>query len=328
MPPAYSPSWSDNIGLPATFDGRLGAGGSPFHPRPIVTYAETRYEQFNPPELLSEWVRRTGGRYPELVKGYETPRLLERNEFYFSASFDDAMTAPMLCLINTELNVRGIAPAWRRIPRYAAHVGRSETVSLGPARVRKLSARVKRNLMRRWVDLEWLRSELGSRHETHFRQWRDVFSEDPAKAAAAFGRVNRVQSHGGGRYGPLAPHRVLFSLSIPALHKIALTGLIDRDEGKRSQNVRQRVQDSFRPILESLMERPKHPLSREDVERRLVYCEAIELAQASPSDAARIVGWMTGSPVTRQTIVTMRSRIADQCGLTTKAWRPMRGSHA
>lgn len=290
-----------------------------------------RFEQFDPWSIHRQWVATQGDvarRLIDVVNAYDSPTLLDRNSYYFDQNFDDAMTARMLWSINTELTRRGVAPAWRRIPLYAAPGGRLPKVAPAAGTPRKLSSAVKRNLMRRWVDLEWLRFELGPSHETSFRIWRNAFSDDANQAAAVFAKVNRVQSHGGGRYAPLQPYQVLRSLAIPPLHKIALTGLIDRDGAERSANVRRRVQERYRPQFEAMMERDRRPLEADEVSRRLLYCEAIELAKGGLTDAATVLRWMTGKAVTRQTVGVMKERIARQCGLRTAYWRPVKSARA
>lgn len=85
-----------------------------------------------------------------------------------------------------------------------------------------------------------------------------------------------------------------------------------------------RLKTTYRPALEELMTRGRYALTQEAVERRLLYCEAIELAQGRPTDAATYFGWMTGEKVSRQTMHEMRDKLREQCGFKTRAWLDIR----
>lgn len=115
--------------------------------------------------------------------------------------------------------------------------------------------------------------------------------------------------------------RVIDALNVPKLHRRALTGLIDRDAGDRVTNAEKRVRERYRPALEALMKRTRYPLTQDQVDRRVQQCLAIDLADGSVTDAAKVLGWMTGEPVTRQSMHEAKRKIVAQCGFHTKVWR-------
>jgi len=266
--------------------------------------------------------------FDELFRTYEVPKLVEQVRLNFQLSFNQDHPIRLLWLLNLELTRRGVAPAWRGIPEFFNVRGAKDSAGDAtgtslPGAIRKLTATQKNSLLRRWIDLEWLWVELGPSHLTRQKTWRGAFDADFTKAAAAFEKINAVRSHGGGKIGPLPAFQTLFRLDLPERVRTPLAGLIARDEGERLKNVRMRVQTRIRPLVEALMERATHPLTQDEVDLRLLYCEAIELARGHPAEAAQIYHWMTGNRVSRQNMQIMKGRIADQCKLTTKAWRPV-----
>ena len=255
--------------------------------------------------------------------GMSLDELRQSNAKWFAEPIAFELTAPALWTLNLELTRRGVAPMWRGVPRFI------KAMRLNPAtpgrEERRLGDAATKSVMKRWIDMEWLRLQLGSVHRTKYRLWQNAFSDDLELAIAAFAKVNVVWSTGSGHHngkaGTKPPHDVVDRLSIPALRRLGLTGLIDRDSGEKVRNMEKRIREKLRPLLQALTQRPVLPLTDDEVERREVYCRAIELAVGSPTDAARIFGWMTGESISRQTMHEMRTKIAAQCGLTTRAWR-------
>lgn len=235
-----------------------------------------------------------------------------------------ANTVARLWLINTKLTALGIAPAWRDIPAFVRSNPPPPTPP-GAVRVRPLGDSLRRSLLRRWIDLEWLRALLGPKHVPRFAKWGDAFSADQAKAERTWARINGVSSSGGGKFGAETPYKVVHGLDLAQRDLFGLVGLINRDAGELLKNARKRVERSIRPTMELLMARASRPLSRAEVERRLVGCEALEIAKGRPAEAATVFGWMTGEPITRQSMHAMRDKVAEQCGLRTRAWT---GRHA
>ncbi len=264
-------------------------------------------------------------RWIELSVGLEALTLIElreKNAHWFSQSIAFELTKPMLWLVNIELTRRGIAPQWRGVPRFVrvARVPPTSPLSAGP---RRLGEVAQKNLMKRWIDLDWLRRVLGVSHVTKQKSWQDVFSADDDRAYRAFAKVNLINSHSTERIGPAnSAYEVMYKLDVPDLLRLGLTGLMNRDAGELVHNAGKRLKRTVRPRLEGLMARPAYPLTAEGVERRMIYAEAIELAVGSPTDAVTVYGWMTGDSVTRQSMHEMKTKLAEQCKLTTRAWRP------
>ena len=280
------------------------------------------YEQFNPIRALAElslakpaWVANQRTQ----VDGGTIDRLREMNRHWFSQNFGMNETAAMLWLINLRLTALGIAPAWRHGPFHSDLAARAPNPSR-PGGKQMLGSARKKAYMRRWIDLEWLRAELGHDHQIEHTPWRHACSANRQFAEAAWDRVNRVQSSGGGSFGVQGAYMVVTRLRVPKLHRVALTGLVDKHTARRRATALRRVKDDIRPRLEQLKRRPHSPLTPAQVEHRVQISEAIELGQGVPSHAAVISRWMTGKSITPQSIQVMRDKIAEQCKLTRMYW--------
>ena len=290
-------------------------------------------DRFNPVSKLKAQNASMTPRWLELSQGRESMSLAElhvQNAYWFKQPISFELTQPTLWLINEEFTRRGVAPQWRGIPRFVRSVGDGTMVVMRGNGTRRFSDATQRYLMKRWIDLEWLRVELGPKHITKQKIWQDVFSEDFDQAVRAFAKVNVVVGHGtdkgvgDGKMGPKhaasAAFRVVHKLSVPLLVRLGLTGLINRDAGELVRNAEKRIHAKIRPRMEALKERAAHALTSEEVERRLLFCLAMELAVGSPADAVKVFRWMTGETVSRQSMHEMRQKIALQCDLTTRAW--------
>jgi hypothetical protein len=280
------------------------------------------FQTFNPCATVAELEQNdpaTWLKHRQELADADLASLRRQNAHWFAEPTGMAKMVGMVWLINQEFTKRGVAPAWRAGPEF---VKVKAPPPPAPAQTRPLllGDTARRNLLRRWVDMEWLRRELGPAHFPRTARWAGAFSTDEATAIQAFLSVNAVTSKGGGKAGPLTPYKTLYQLDVPGLHRLALTGLVDRDAGELARNARKRVQDRYRPRLEALTVRDTYPLSDEEVGRRLLFCEAIELARGSPTDAARVFRWMTGEVVTRQSVHEMKNKIAAQCKLRGRAW--------
>ena len=244
--------------------------------------------------------------------------LLGVNRKWFPEPMGLTVAVGTIWLVNLELTRRGIAPAWRGLPKFLT-VKAPPPVNPNTPDFIRLGDTMKRSLMRRWVDIEWLRSALGPTHLTTSVGWREAFSADYQAAVRGFAKVNNLRMDAG-RPRPVTPFKTLYRLNVPGLHRRALEGLVDRDAGEARVNAQKRVRESIRPKMVALMLRPTYRLTQAEVDRRLIFCEAIELAKGSPTDASLFFKWMTGETVSRQTMHEMRNKIAVQCKLTTQAW--------
>ena len=282
-------------------------------------------QPFNPHEQVKIQNAKMHPRWVELSHGLDAKSLgdlRDLNAYWFGQVLGFEFTIPMLWQINRELSSRGIAPGWRGIPRFV-QAARLPPVSPLNKGVRSLGEVAKKNLMKKWIDLEWLRCQLGSSHLTKLKVWQGAFADDFDKAVLTFVKVNFVRAHGGGKIGPRPAFKVVYGLAIPKLHRLGLTGLINRDAGELVRNMEKRLKTRIRPLLEAEMHRPAYPLTAAEVERRLLCCQAIELAVGSPTDATVIFRWITGESVTRQSMHEMKTKIAAQCNLGTRAWKPI-----
>lgn len=286
----------------------------------------TKVQQFNPHDLTRAQNEISLPRWNELKRTFEIMTIDElraANSYWFLQSMTFELTAPAIWVINTELTKRGVAPRWRGVPRFVkkALLSIPSPISKGPPRLGDVGTK---NLMKRWVDLEWLRIELGPSHVPRLKIWTNVFAADLDQAISIFKKVNVVWAHGGGKVGTKPAYKVVHGLNLPKVVRFGLTGLIDRDSGERVRNMEKKVAQRIHPSMDALMTRDVSPLTLDEVKRRLLYCEAIELAFGRPTDAAKIFLWMTGETVSRQTMHEMRKKIAEQCQLTSRAWKPIK----
>jgi hypothetical protein len=289
--------------------------------------AALTFRQLDPPAVLKaetaakpeEWERRL-----ENLRNSTVAELQEENAHWLREPMSLDTAVAMVWAINLEFTRRGVAPRWRNALEFL-HVRPWEMASPVPPTIppvgRPLGNGMRLKLLLRWTDLEWLRAELGPEHQATFRPWRSLFHA-PAFGGAyrVFKQINRVRSNRGQPEIPQA-WRVINALNVPSLHRRALTGLIDRDAGERATNAEKRVRKRYRPALEELMKRKRYPLTQDQVDRRVQQCLAIDLADGRITDAAKVLGWMTGKPVTRQSMHEAKLKIVEQCGFNTKVWR-------
>lgn len=288
------------------------------------------YEQFNPIAKLAElqgtkpaWIAdaRRG------IDGATADGLYVMNQHWFRQDFGMKETAAMLWLVNQRLTGLGIAPAWRHGPLHVDLYARVPNPS-SPGGTQMLGSMRKKALMRRWIDLAWLHAVLGPQHHHDHRAWQHAFATDRHVAEAAWGRINRVASTGASSFGVEGAYMVLTRLKVPDPHRVALTGLIDKNTAQRRETAHRRVRDDVRPRLERLKSRAQYPLTPEQFEHRMLVAEAIELGQGLPATSAMIFGWMTGRSISPQSIQVMRDKIADQCQLTRMYWCRRRAAPA
>lgn len=289
-----------------------------------------RFEQFNPIAKLADLQGVQPAWVSEARVGVETAtveELREMNCHWFNEDFGMKETVAMLWLVNLRLTRLGIAPAWRRGPPHTDLNARVPN-PVRPGGMQMLGSLRKKALMRRCIDLEWLRAVLGPEHRHNHRVWRHAFAADPQVAETAWGRINQVGSTGGSSFGVEGAYMVVTRLKVPILHRVALTGLIDKNTAKRRATAQQRLRDDVGPRLEGLMCRARHPLTPTQFEHRMRVSEAIELGQGVPAASAMIFKWITGRSITSQSIQVMREKIADQCQLTRMYWRRKRAAPA
>ncbi|MDI4634706.1 hypothetical protein J7U46_16720 [Pelomonas sp. V22] len=283
---------------------------------------ESRYVQFAPPEIARRLDLASYPTHPKQVEALKALTLADlraENNKWLREPVGWARMVSLVWEINCEFTRRGIGPAWREIPEFI-HAG-APAPPRAPGKPRALSDQLKLNLLKRWIDLEWLRTVLGPNHATAWTAFAPLFDPDPAVAMRGYFAATRIKSRdSNGRYGPESNRKVLFGLSVPTLLRFSLVGLVDRDRGELRTNARRRVRDVVKPRLEGLADRATYPLKPEQLASRLIQAEAIEMAAGNPSDAAQIYAWMTGKTISRQSMHAARKKIAEQCELRTRAW--------
>lgn len=292
---------------------------------PPATFSTSKLpppEQFRPDTILGEiqlskpeWLLAEFGTLAE--RDIADLKALNHQWIGQPMGMKEAVAAVML--INQEFTRRGIAPAWRGLPpavRTARGDGWRRSTD---GSVTLLGNAERRRVLMRWLDMLWLREELGQGHTTAYTTWNAVFSADEAAAARAIHSITAPRW----RSSELKAQKtgwVLDTLKVPALHRIGLCGLRHRDQRQRHDQVRKRVDTVMRPRLEALMDDPRQRLKQSHIERRLLMAEAIELSWGRPADSSRLFRWMSGQGITPQTMHEMRNKLASQLALRGKAW--------
>jgi len=217
-------------------------------------------------------------------------------------------TMVQLWLTNQELTRRGVGPRWRNLPTYVApEAAPNVPESVLPLDApRPISHACRKRALLRWIDLDWLCHTLGAAHVPEHRHWRDVFRWGLDERIA--GRIAN---------SPLKPARLSAGLDVGAPHCYSLTGLLTQDAAKRVRTIREKRITKAR---NAFADRPT--LSDALLADRLIWVEAIELADGSPTESALIYGWMTGVKVTKQSAAEKRNKFAQQLGFQTATWRP------
>jgi len=228
--------------------------------------------------------------------------------------------AAQLWVINEELCRRGVGPRWRGFgafnPQAAPKYGEiTWPARLGPA---PLGDPMRRKLLIRWCDASWLRRELGPSHIPRAPTWRPLFLTATCgdELEAMYARLAECEEPN---------HEVVRQLNVPPKLALALRGFVAAGAADRHSAVRRRLKDKIGPALDALAHRPRYALTPEQIAKRRVYAEAIELADGSTTDAARIVRWISGEQVSPQAVDKMRAKIAADAGLMGKKWHAAAG---
>ena len=274
------------------------------------------YTEFNPAKCLRTLDGRKVSKLSEKLRTVTVHELREQNARQFVTHPTDTVIAG-LWAINLEFTRRGIAPRWRGIEKFnpsavphdrPAHLPDSVPSVRRPAMQQKL--------LLRWADLQWLHQELGPSHYPLNLSWRILFADhiEEAKREELFARVAESEDK---------PHRIAFGLSVPEPHTLTLKGFAALKAGDRCKAARKRVRDVIQPRLEATAKRASYTPTTEAIASRLVYAEALELAQGKPTEAARFVRWISGERVTTQAAHRMRDRMAADLKLKGRAWRKL-----
>lgn len=276
-------------------------------------------EQFNPAKCLRDWGDDKIALLASRLRTLDGPgrvtvqELRDQNAAHFIKYPTDPVIAK-LWAINLEFTRRGIAPRWRGIKSFNPSAVPSSTLGL-PANVpRLIGPAQKQKLLLRWADLQWLHNELGPSHLPLNLSWRKLFADhiDDDQREHLFSRVAASDDK---------PHRIVYGPSVIEPVSLTLRGFAVSAVGDRCRAVQRRVRDVIQVRLEALGTRPRYHPTTDALATRLVYAEAIELARGSPTEAARIVRWISGEVVTPQAAHQMRTKIASDIKLTGAAWK-------
>ncbi len=196
-----------------------------------------------------------------------------------------------LWMLNAEFTTRGIAPRWRDAPPHVQH-NAPETVDIpipgvGPV----LTEATRRKRLLRWVDLAWLRHELGAGHPVQKIAWSYVFATaDQAERDRLFSLIVEQES---------ANTLTLDDLGVPKLHRLALLGFQTSPVRDRFRTLDKWMGGPLDALLVGMTTRRRYPITADELDARKRDLMAIELASGSPTDAALIRRWMTGQAATR-----------------------------
>lgn len=279
-----------------------------------------RYAEFNPAKCLRSVDGQKVAKLTEKLRAATVLELREQNARQFAAHPTDAVISG-LWAINLEFTRRGIAPRWRGIEKFNPSAVPHDRPAHLPASVPSVHhPALRQKLLLRWADLQWLHQELGPSHYPVNSSWCLLFSDhiDDAKREGLFARVAESEDK---------PHRIGFDLSVPEPHTLTLRGFAARKAGDRCKAARKRVKEVIQPRLEAFRKRPRYKPTEDAIASRLVYAEALELAQGSPTETAMFVRWISGEQVTTQAAHRMRGKMAADLKLKGRAWRKM-GSEA
>ena len=279
-----------------------------------------KYIEFNPANCLRNLAGQKVAKLTEKLRAVAVQELRKQNARQFATHPTDAVIAG-LWAINLEFTRRGIAPRWRGIEKFNPSAVPHERPVHLPASVPGVHhPALQQKLLLRWADLQWLHRELGPSHFPVNIAWRQLFVDhiDEATREGLFARIAESEDK---------PHRIGFSLSVPDPHTLTLRGFAVRKAGDRCKAARKRVRDLIQPRLEAFAQRPHYKPTGDAIVSRLVYAEALELAQGRPTETALFVRWISGEQVTTQAAHRMRDKMAADLKLKGRAWRKI-GSEA
>lgn len=274
------------------------------------------YTEFNPAYCLRNLDDQKVAKLTEKLRAVTVHELREHNARQFVAHPTEGVIAG-LWAINLEFTRRGIGPRWRGIEKFNPSAVPRDRPSYLPDSVPSLnSPAMQQKLLLRWADLQWLRQELGPAHYPRNLSWRLIFADhiDEASREGLFARVAQSRDK---------PHRIVYDFSVPEPQTLTLKGFAVSKAGGRCKAARKRVRDVILPRLVATGKRSRYTPTTEAIASRLVYAEALELAQGKPTEAALFVRWISGEQVTTQAAHRMREKMAVDLKLKGRAWRKL-----
>lgn len=287
---------------------------------------ERPLEAINPVRILRDWEGQMDEAKRQELKAAQAAfflapieRLCTHSTRYLAEPLSPHNPKPiaLVWVINRELTRRGLAPRWRGLPRHVADepAPTVPAIALPPGSPQPISVAARRRALLRWIDLEWLCAILGHRHAPALKRHRHLFGPGGLDSLLGEKAAELIANSGD------EPYKVCAGLDLRTPELFGLSALQPKEAAQRSRAASERARLKIAAKLDDYCERSKWPPTVEQRADRLRWIEAIELARGSPTDAAALYGWMTGTVVTRQAAANMRSKLAGQLDLRSAAWR-------
>lgn len=263
-------------------------------------------KDFIPPDIFKSVARKNRSAMDDKlleIKRMTVEQLRDRQSILFATSVAHEDTVAELWAINHRFTLLGIAPRWRGIPQWNVSSHEKSYVEipgLGIGVTRTGAA----HHLRRWIDLYWLRAELGIGHVVENAKYAGLFETSDHSARNAAYRAELP--------GVLTSQRpttwvTLQGMSVPEHIRYGLIGFVTKDTERRLRTLQKWMKGGLARTLEAQLERKRYPLTVEQIEQRRMDIECIELADGSPTHAALFRRWMQGyaDPVQRTPAVSV-----------------------
>lgn len=250
-------------------------------------------KDFIPPDIFKSVVRKNRKAWEDKIqeiKEMSVEELRERQALLFATSVAHADTVAELWVINHRFTQLGIAPRWRKIPQWNVSSHEKSYVEipgLGMGVTRTGAA----HHMRRWIDLYWLRAELGIGHAVENTKYAGLFEQSDHGA--------RNAAYSAELPGVLTSQRpttwvTLQGMNVPEHVQMGLIGFVTKDNERKLRTLTKWLNGHLAKNLAAQAQRKRYPLTVEQMEQRRVDIECIELAGGSPTHAALFRRWMQG----------------------------------
>jgi hypothetical protein len=291
-----------------------------------------KLEVFRPIEILHTEQTQDAGTwhvYAENLRHLALDALRAENARLFSCGLAMPQVVAKLWLVNTQLTELGIAPRWRDAPTTSRQDGPETEMKYLPivGMVRRLTDRAKLRQLLRWIDLSWLRHELGPGHSIQNLHWAYAFSAPDCGPIFATIITAKEGMHA-------KPNKIILDeLGVPTTMHVALNGFQTQAVRDGLKNLERWLGGPIRALVEGQSSRRTHALSEDQVRDRLRDIRVIEMANGSPTMAAQIRRWMEGltvdgkPPVSPPGMFKRRQTLAAQIAplRRRKAWNSLRG---
>jgi hypothetical protein len=291
-----------------------------------------KLEVFSPVEILQAEQAQDPDKwraYAEDLKHLAPDALRAENARLFGCGLAMPQVVAKLWLVNIQFTELGIAPRWRDAPTNNRQDGPEVEEKFLPVvgTVRRLTDQAKHRQLLRWIDLSWLRHELGPGHTIQNMRWAYAFSTPDYGPIFATITTAKEGMHA-------KPNRlVLDDLGVPTTMHVALNGFQTQAVRDSLKNLEKWLGGSIAALVEGQGSRRTHALTDDQVRDRFRDIRVIEMADGAPTVAALIRRWMQGfkadgkPPVSPAAMVKRRQTLAAQLAplRRRKAWKSLRG---